>query len=349
MDRNCFASDNYAPSCPEVREALNQAEQGVAISYGDDTWTARACQAIRDFFETDCDVYFACTGTAANSMAIASLCESYHSVICHELAHIETDECGGPQFFSNGTKFLLANGPNGRIDPTAVKDLVRRRRDIHYPKPRVLSLTQSTEVGTCYRPQELWSLCSLARELDLRVHLDGARFANALASLNCTPAECSWRAGVDVLCFGGCKQGMPLGEAVVFFDVELGREFAWRCKQAGQLVSKMRYLAAPWTALLSDDTWRRHAAHANACARHLSDGLAVLPGVRLIAATEANEVFVELPTVIADGLRQRGWHFYSFIGSGGARFVCAWNTEIAWVDALLADAQTAAKSVQVES
>ncbi len=343
MDRACFASDNYAPSCPEVRAALEQIDHGSAIAYGDDPATARACRDLAALFEHDCDIYFVFNGTAANSLAIASCCRSYHAVICHELAHIETDECGGPEFFANGVKLLLATGEDARIDPDALERLARRRTDIHFPKPRVLSLTQATELGTVYSPDHLRALCQRAHALDMRVHMDGARFANACAALGCAPAECTWRAGVDVLCFGGTKQGMPAGEAVIFFDRTLGAEFAWRCKQSGQLASKMRYLTAPWSALLADDAWRRHAAHANACAARLSAGLAALPGAELIAPTEANEVFVRLSDPLAHALRTAGWRFYDFIGLGGARFVCAWNTEPAWIDQLLADAQACSR------
>ncbi|MFW5882477.1 MAG: threonine aldolase family protein [Planctomycetota bacterium] len=339
MDRACFASDNYAPSCPEVRDALEQIDHGAAIAYGDDPATARACRDLTTLFEHECDIYFVFNGTAANSLAIASCCRSYHAVICHELAHIETDECGGPEFFANGVKLLLAPGDDARIDADELEGVARRRTDIHFPKPRVLSLTQATELGTVYTPDHLRSLCDRAHALDMRVHMDGARFANACAALDCSPADCTWRAGVDVLCFGGTKQGMPAGEAVIFFDRALGNEFAWRCKQAGQLASKMRYLAAPWSALLTNDAWLRHAAHANACAARLSAGLTALPGVELIAPTEANEVFVRLSDDLATGLRAAGWRFYDFIGLGGARFVCAWNTEPAWVDQLLADAK----------
>ena len=334
-----FASDNYAGTCPEVWAALQQADQGLSPAYGADSWSTEACRKISDFFEAECDTYFVFNGTAANSLALASLCQSYHSVICHELAHVETDECGGPEFFSNGSKLLLAQGDHGRIDPEEIERLVHKRTDIHYPKPRVVSLTQSTELGTVYSPEQVTAIGATAREHGLHVHMDGARFVNALAHLDCHPADITWRAGVDVLCFGGTKQGMPVGEAVVFFDKKLGEEFAYRCKQAGQLASKMRYLAAPWCALLQDDCWRRYAQQANGCAQRLAQALSALPGIDLMAPCQANEVFVTLPAGVAQALRDRGWLFYSFIGLGGARFVCGWNCQQDWVDQLIADIQ----------
>ena len=332
-----FASDNYAGICPEALQALLAANAGHAPAYGDDEWTRRVSDRLRELFATDCDVYFAFNGTAANSLALASLCQSYHSVICHELAHVETDECGGPEFFSNGSKLLPAKGEGGKLTPEAVREVIARRSDIHYPKPRVVTLTQATEIGTVYRPAEIAAIAELAHANGLRVHMDGARFANAVASLGAAPADITWRAGVDVLCFGGTKMGLPVGEAVIFFDRKLSEDFAYRCKQAGQLASKMRFLSAPWLGVLDGDVWLRHAAHANAMAQRLAAGLSGIPGARLLFPVEANGVFVELPPAVLEGLRARGWRFYTFIGAGGARFMCAWDIEPESVDALLAD------------
>ncbi len=323
---NQFASDNYAGICPEVWQAMAEANRGFATSYGDDPWTERACGCIREVFETDCQVFFVFNGTAANSLALAALCRSYHSVLCHDLAHVETDECGAPEFFSNGTKILHIPGPNGKLDLDAVEQAIIKRSDIHYPKPRVLSLTQSTELGTVYTPAEIAAATAVARRHGLRVQMDGARFANAVASLGVSPATASWKAGVDVLCLGGAKNGMAVGEAVVFFDRELAEEFDYRCKQAGQLASKMRFISAPWIGLLEGGTWLRNAAHANRMARILADGLASLPGLRLMSPCQANAVFVEMPAGAVTALRAAGWHFYSFIGTGGARFMCSWQT-----------------------
>lgn len=337
-----FASDNYAGICPEAWEAMARANSGYAASYGDDRWTEKACAMIRDLFETDCDVFFVFNGTAANSLALASLCHSYHSIICHNMAHVETDECGAAEFFSNGTKILLVGGDEGKVDTAEVEHTVSRRTDIHYPKSKVLSVTQSTELGTVYTVDELKKVKECAERLSLRVHMDGARFANAVASQNVRPRELSWEVGVDVLCLGGAKNGMGVGEAVIFFKKDLAWEFDYRCKQAGQLASKMRFLAAPWIGMLESGAWLRNATHANTCARMLAEGIAGIPGVYLRHSTDANAVFVDMPETMIAALRDKGWHFYTFIGSGCARFMCSWNTDPADVNELIADFQAVA-------
>jgi threonine aldolase len=207
-----------------------------------------------------------------------------------------------------------------------VERAITRRSDIHYPRPKVLSLTQATEVGTVYTPDEISAAGDLARRYGMRVHMDGARFANAVVSLGVAPAELTWRAGVDVLCLGGAKNGMAVGEAVVFFDRELAHEFDYRCKQAGQLASKMRFISAPWVGMLEGGTWLKNAGHANACAVLLEKLLAGINGVSIMYPRQANSVFVAFPEAVAADLRAAGWHFYSFIGSGGARFMCSWQT-----------------------
>jgi len=337
-----FASDNTAGVCPEAWAAMEAANRGFTPSYGDDALTARASDHFRRLFQTDCEVYFVFNGTAANSLALAALCQSYHSVIAHETAHVETDECGAPEFFSNGTKILTARGEGGKLAPDAVERLVTKRSDIHYPKPRVLTLTQPTELGTVYRPQELAALSKVARGHGLKVHMDGARFAHAVATLGVAPAEIAWRAGVDVLCFGGTKLGMAMSEAVVFFDRAAATEFDYRCKQAGQLASKMRFLAAPWAALLEGDAWIDRARHANRCALALGHRLATLAGVRVLYPVEANAVFVELPEAAHARLATSGWRYYRFIG-GGARFMCSWATTEAQIEALTEDVAAAVR------
>lgn len=338
-----FASDNYAGICPEAWAALQSANVDHAPAYGDDEYTARVADKLRELFETHCEVFFVFNGTAANSLALATLCQSYHSIICHELAHVETDECGAPEFFSHGTKVLTAPGPNGKLEPQAVERLVRKRSDIHYPKPRAVSLTQSTEVGTVYTVDEVRAIWARARSLGLRIHMDGARFANAVASLGVAPKEITWQAGVDVLCFGGTKNGLPVGEAVIFFDRELAAEFAYRCKQAGQLASKMRFIAAPWLGMLENDTWLRHAAHANAMAARMETALRELQ-VPILFPREANAVFAEFSLAVQEGLRARGWRFYTFIGQGGCRLMCSWDTRPEDVDAFVADVRELLKS-----
>ena len=332
-----FASDNGAGICPEAWDYLQQANSGHRPSYGDDEWTQQACEAFRELFEMPCDVFFVLTGTAANSLSLSAACRSYHSVICHELAHLETDECGAPEFYSGGSKILTVPGPLGKVQRNEAERLVKRRKDLHYPKPKVVSVTQATEVGTVYRLDELRELGALTHGLGLHLHMDGARFANAVATLGCAPAELTWRCGVDVLCFGGTKNGLPIGEAVVFFNKQLATEFEYRCKQAGQLASKMRFIAAPWLGMLRDGAWLRHAAHANAMATRLRAGFSGVAGVQVLFPTEANSVFVRLGDRMMSGLRARGWRFYDFIGAGDCRFMCAWDTREEDVDALIAD------------
>lgn len=331
-----FASDNYAGVCPEAWDAMHQANSGSSPAYGDDAWTQRASDAFRKLFEAECEIFFAFNGTAANSLALASLCQSYHSVICSSQAHVETDECGAPEFFSNGSKLLVAQTADGKLTPEAVRALATSRADIHFPKPRVVTITQPTETGQVYSIEEVRALSAICRELGLKLHMDGARFAHACAHLGCAPADITWRAGVDVLCFGGTKNGMAVGEAVLFFDRALAEDFDYRCKQAGQLASKMRFLSAPWVGLLETGAWLRNATHGNACATRLAARIEGLPGIELMFPVEANAVFVRAPEPVLDRLRGLGWRFYTFIG-GGARFMFAWDADLARVDRLAAD------------
>ncbi len=329
-----FASDNTSGLCPAAWEALRAADQGACASYGDDPWTARAADAIRTMIGGESDVYFVFNGTAANSLALAACCQSYHSVICSDVAHILLDECGAPEFFSNGATLLPARSVDGKVTPAEVDRLVTQRSDLHYPKPRVLSLTLPTEVGTLYSLDELRALAAAAQRHQLAVHLDGARFANAVVALGVPPAELVAAASADVICLGAVKNGLGLGEAVVFRNRALSTEFDWRCKQAGQLASKMRYLAAPWVAGLEDGVWLSNAAHANRCARLLGERLSRIPGARLLQPVQANAIFASLTPEHHAKLEAAGFAYYTFIG-GAARFVCSWATTEADVDALI--------------
>jgi threonine aldolase len=338
-----FASDNYAGVCPEAWAAMAEANAGHVPSYGDDRFTEEAADLLRETFETDCEVFFAFNGTAANSLALAATCQSYHSILCHETAHVETDECGAPEFFSNGTKVLTVPGPHGKLEAASIDFMVGRRDDIHYPKPRVVSVTESTELGTVYAPAELKAIWARAKSHGLRIHMDGSRFANAVASLGVAPKELTWQAGVDVLCLGGTKNGMAVGEAIVFFDRGLAAEFEYRCKQAGQLASKMRFLAAPWVGMLRTGAWLRNARHANEMAALLERALRAIAGVEILHPVQANAVFARFPDGAAAALRAKGWRFYDFIGSGGVRLMCAWDTRPEDVQAFAADLAAAAR------
>jgi threonine aldolase len=333
-----FASDNYAGICPEAWAAMSAANEEHEVSYGNDSWTQRASDLIRQIFETQCEVFFVFNGTSANSLSLASLCQSYHSILCHELAHVEVAECGAPEFFANGSKILLLNGANGKIDIRAIHDAVNKRTDIHYPKPRALSITQATEVGTVYSLGELKALTEVARHYGLRVHMDGARFANAVTHLGLAPAEITWKAGVDVLCFGGTKNGTAVGEAVIFFNSELAREFDYRCKQGGQLASKMRFLSAPWVGMLKDGAWLRHAKHANSMAKRLETGLRGIAGVQVAYPVESNGVFARIPPDAVKQMHERGWKFYTgVVTPDESRLMCSWDTTTKDVDAFVLD------------
>ena len=337
-----FGSDNYAGVCPEAWAAMDEANRGFAPSYGEDEWTERASNAFRALFETDCDVFLVFNGTAANSLALASLCQSYHSVICADTSHVETDECGAPEFFSNGSKLLVARSQDGKMLPASIHELATKRQDIHYPKPRVVTITQSTENGTVYTLDELRAISEASKQHGLSLHMDGARFANACAHLGVSPAEMTWQSGVDVLCFGGTKNGLAIGEAVLFFDHKLAADFDYRCKQAGQLASKMRFLAAPWIGMLESGAWLRNAAHANRCATHFAQQIAGIPGVRIASSVDANAVFILAPDPVLEAMRQRGWRFYTFIG-GAARFMFAWDSDLRRVDELARDLRACAR------
>ena len=336
-----FASDNYSGICPEAVAYTIKANERHEVAYGNDPWTEQVSNRLRELFEIECEVYFVFNGTAANSLALSALCQSYHSIICHELAHVETDECGAPEFFSNGSKILPSPGENGKLTPEAIELLVRKRSDIHYPKPKVITLTQATEVGTVYTKAELLEIRNVADKYSLKIHMDGARFANAVARLNVAPKSITWQCGVDILCFGGTKNGLAVGEVVVIFNKQQAADFDYRCKQAGQLASKMRFLSAPWLGLLQDDVWLKNAANANQRAASLARQLAEIPGVSIMFPQEANSVFVQMPEQVIGYLHRQGWHFYTFIGAGGARFMCSWDTTEESVAALVADIRAA--------
>jgi len=332
-----FASDNYSGICPQALQSMTEANHDYSLAYGEDSYTQKVCDLFRAVFEIDCEVFFVFNGTAANALALASLCQSYHSIICHETAHIETNECGAPEFASNGSKILLAKGAYGKLDVQEVEKIITRRTDIHYPKPKVISLTQATELGTVYTVDEIQALKDIADNYNLKLHMDGARFANALVYLHKSPAELTWKAGIDVLCLGGVKNGLAVGEAVIFFNKDMAEDFAYRCKQAGQLASKMRYLSTPWLGLLTHEVWKKNAAHANEMARYLSTELSKIEGVKIKFPVEANAVFADMSDSVLLKLRDSGWRFYTFIGVGSARLMCSWATTKQSIDCFVDD------------
>jgi threonine aldolase len=332
-----FASDNTLGICPEGLAALEEANRDAAESYGDDEWMRQLRRSISDVFEIDCETYLVFNGTAANALALAQLCQPFHSIVCHQQAHIQTDECGAPEFFTRGSKLLLVGGAAGKIDLEEVESVIARQPELHAHKPRAISITQATELGTVYTRDEIDAIAAFAKRREMFLQMDGARFANSVAALKCAPKEISWQRGVDVLCFGGTKNGLAAGELVIFFKKELAREFDYRMKQAGQLASKMRLLAAPWLGLLTNRIWLNNANHANKMAQSLAGRLRRDAKIDIVFPVEANAVFVRLADSLVDSLHARGWHFYKFVEPDVYRLMCSWATSEANIDQLITD------------
>ena len=339
-----FASDNTAGICPEAWAALVQANHGQPASYSGDAWTSRARELLRATFETDCEVFFAFTGTAANALALAAICQNHQSVVCHEFAHIARAECGATGFFTGGAGLLTVPGADASLPPAAVESLLLAHPGTNDRKPRALSITQATELGAVYTLDQIGQLIELARKHNLNVHMDGARFANAVAALaehrGVKPADLTWRAGVDVLSLGGAKNGSGMGEAIVFFNRRLAADFEYRRRQSGQLASKMRFISCQWVGLLQDGAWLRNAAQANAMARALAAELRRCSRLKVLVEPETNTVMVEIPSDIAAAIRVKGWFLKSHGGADSYRLMCSWATQSTDVDELIADLRT---------
>ena len=319
LSRYDFASDNTAGAAPEALDTLIQANVGFASGYGTDHVTAQAADAVRALLDTDADVRFVASGTAANAIACAALCRPFEAVLSHRHAHIQTDETGAPGFFGHGLGLIPLDGASGRIDPAALAAALELPEASYRQSPAALSLTNATEYGTVYTTEAIGALAAQAKARGLPVHLDGARLANAAAAgfdLKMLAAL-----GIDILVMGGTKAGMPLSEAVVLFDHALSRRFDARLKQAGQLPSKGRFLAAPWIGMLREGAWTARAAHANAMAKKLA---AVMP-FPVAHPVEANGVFVTMDEPALQRLRGLGWNVYRFT-DGSVRFMCSWAT-----------------------
>jgi threonine aldolase len=338
-----FSSDNIAPAAPECLAALAAANHGTAHSYGDDEWTRRLEGLAREIFECDLAIFPVATGTAANSLALASLSPPHGGIYCHATAHVEKDECGAPEFFTGGAKLLALPGAHGKITPAAIAPAYdeAQARGIHQVRPAAISISQATEWGTVYTPDEIAALADFGRPKNLALHMDGARFANALVHLGCTPAEATWRAGIDVLSFGATKNGALAAEAVIFFNKTLAHEFEYRRKRGGHLLSKMRFCSAQLVAYMTDNFWLRAAGNANRMAAKLADGLQRVPGITLTQPVQANELFPSLPESLIEALLAENFAFYRWPSPDGApghviRLVTAWNTTEADIDDLLA-------------
>jgi threonine aldolase len=316
-----LASDNAYGVWPEMLAALARANEGAVPSYGDDEITARVRNKLAEVFAHDVIVHPVVTGTAANALALATIVPPHGAVLCHKESHIARDECGAPEFFSHGAKLIEIEGEDAKLTPAALEATLAhfQKGFVHHSQPKAVSLTQATELGTVYTPDEIAAIAKLARAHDMKVHMDGARFANALVHLGCTPADATWRAGVDVLSFGATKNGALAAEAVIFFNEADAADFEYRRKKAGHLLSKMRFVSAQLDAYLDNNLWLKRAAHANALARRLAEGLSEIPGAELAHAVEANAVFVRLPDTTIARLREAGARFYDWSPPAGGR------------------------------
>lgn len=323
-DKYYFASDNSAPVCPEAWEALTRVNVDAVGSYGNDAITRDAKQKVRDFFGTDCEVFFVFNGTAANALLVAAMCERFETVLSHQYAHIETDECSAPEFFGAGTKVKGIPGPGGKIDLELLKQRLQIPREVHFSPAAAVSVSQPSELGAVYSPAEMKALGDICRVHDVWLHVDGARLTNAIVSANSSPADLTWKAGVDAVSFGGTKQGLGFSEAVVIFDRELAKNFAYRQKQGAQLASKMRFLSAPWATFLSDGIWDRYAKNANQMAAQLVQMLSTF-GFEPVWKVQANAAFYRLPAKLYRNLEDRGWHIYPF-AEDTIRFMTSWNS-----------------------
>ena len=329
-----FFSDNTASACPEILAALQSANHGLTRPYGEDEWTERLDRTFSAFFGREVRAFAVGTGTAANALSLATVSPPYGAIFAHQKAHIATDECGAPGFFTGGAQLMLLPGEHGRLAPETFAAALAAPQDVHTVQPAAVSLTQPTEFGTVYRPAELAQIAATAHARGLKVHMDGARFANAVAFLDCHPADITWRVGVDVLSFGATKNGALGAEAVVFFDAGLVRDFELRRKRAGQLFSKSRYLAAQLLAYIDGGLWRRNAERTNRLAQEIGRAA----GTALLHPVEANEVFLALGVELRQALRAAGFEFYdSGVESAGeARFVVSWDQPPGDVPALCA-------------
>ena len=341
-----FASDNVYGVHPKIMAALNDANGSTASSYGSDDLTRKSEEKLAGIFGCDLKAFLVTTGTAANGLALSAITPGYGAIICHGEAHIAVDECNSPEHFTGGAKIIGLHAPAGKITPCMVeKTLKGFIRGEHDPKPKGVSLTNATELGTVYAPAEVQAMSELIRPRGMKLHIDGARFANAVAGLDVTPAKLTWKSGVDVLSFGATKNGAMMLEAVVFFDLDLAEDFTYRRMRAGQLVSKSRYLGAQMLAYLDNDLWLDNARRANALAQKLAKGLLQFNTIRLPNPVQANEVFAIIPRSLNDRLLASGVKFYDWmpdsLGNGTAgneifvRFVLSFATPEEEVDGFL--------------
>ena len=333
-----FVSDNQAGVHPSVLKAISEASEGLSAGYGEDALTSAAESAVKEVFETDCAVYFVATGTAANALAMSALCPPWGAIYCHEGAHIQNDENTAVELFTGGARMVGIAGAGGKPDADLMRAHMKTAtiHGVHNARPGAISLSNVSESGTVFRSEDMAPYRALAEEFHLNLHVDGARFANAVVSSGESPADLTWRAGVDCLSFGQTKNGGIAAEAVVIFDASLAEQFAYRRKRSGHLWSKQRFLAAQWLALLQDDLWLSNATHANAMARELAAGFEMHTDIELPWPVDANELFPVIPQRICAELRQAGLEFYDWPAqSGMTRFVTNFATDPAGISQAL--------------
>ena len=325
-----FCSDNATGVSPEIMAAIAAANCGSILSYGDDEYTQNLQVKFSELFETSVTVFPVATGSAANALALAVMTPPYGAVYCHAESHIHMDECGAPEFFTGGAKLVTLTGKHGKIEANNLRKVLDKAGAgvVHHVQPAAVSITQATEAGTIYKPDEISQISEVVRHHNLHLHMDGARFANAVASLGCSPADVTWRAGVDILSFGATKNGAMAAEAVVFFNQELAKTFPFYRKRSGHLFSKMRFLSAQLAAYITDDLWLKNAAHANQMAAKLAQGLAGVEKVKFCHPVEANEIFVQVSESVIAAVLAEGFQFYRWESETGCtvRLVTAFNT-----------------------
>ena len=326
-ERVKFASDNVAGACPEVLDALMKANEGDSAPYGNDDYSKVLQEKFSKIFEKEVIVYPTASGTAANALALSTMTPVFGNIYCHKLAHINTDECGAPEFYTGGAKLIPLTGINGKITPEELEKNISGTGIVHHTQPSSVSVTQVCETGEVYELDEIKKIADVAHKHKLNMHMDGARFANALVALNCTPAEMTWKSGIDVLSFGATKNGCIAAEAIIFFKPELVGNISFLMKRAGHLLSKMRFVSAQLDAYISNDVWLKNAKQANEMGKKLSDGLVKHNSIKLAYPTQANEVFAKFPREMIEHLNSLGYKMNEDELDGQAvRLVAAWNT-----------------------
>lgn len=346
-----FCSDNVSGASPEIIAAVIAANEGTAMPYGNDEYTQRFEAKLKDIFETDLVAFPVATGSAANALALSVMTPPYGAIYCHPNAHINVDECGAPEFYTGGAKLVTIPGDRGKIPIEDLAQILLHSGAgvVHHVQPAAVSITQATEAGTVYSVEEVKAIANLTHSHNLTLHMDGARFANAVVSLGCSPAEITWKAGVDVLSFGATKNGALAAEAVIFFNTELAKTFAYRRKRSGHLFSKMRFLSAQLEAYITNNLWLKNATHANQLAAKITQELTSLLGVKLYYPVDVNEIFIELPETVIQNLLADGFQFYRWDheASTTIRLIAAFNTKEEDVTAFIEATKRHLKTVQV--